>query len=173
MHIVWRCWMEGYSHEGTLRKINEWVLSGGAGAGVEPFRSLDVVKDDRKRIQTLISESDAELRAEHVNSLRYIKQRAFEEIDKTAAPMAVPGLLNVAAKAEETMAKIDGTLITRVEQQVSVTKEDEARVLVQVLVDRLGSEDEALRVLDDVRLKLNPPKVIDVEAREVSESTDH
>lgn len=149
MLMVHKLWAEGYSPAAMLVKVNEWAQ---VKIPSHPEFSMHVIRMDKERILSLIDEENADMRAEHLESLKHLKKRAYEEIDSPGMDnMAKPGFMNVIRAAEETGAKIDGSLIHRSESKIMMTSDVQARILVQVLVKHLGSEEVAFRVLDEVQ----------------------
>jgi len=158
MQLVHKLWAEGYGNEAILVKVNTWAA---LNVPTHPRFGISVIQNDKKNIISLVEEGDDDLRIEHLESLKHLKQVAYEEFERTTVDMAKPSLLNVIRAAEETGAKIDGSLIKRVEQNINVTSATEARILVQVLVRHLGSEELAMRVLQEVETKVIEAGTVD------------
>src|ERR1035437_404408 len=149
MELVHKMWVEGASQDAMLTAVNKWASKA---LPSHPMFTRSTIVTDKKNLLTLVDEDGGELRAEHLESLKHLKNRAYKELDTLGLDdMAKPGLLNVVCASEETGAKIDGSLVHRTESKVMMTTDVQARILVPVLVKHLGSEDIAFKVLDEVQ----------------------
>ena len=149
MELVHKMWVEGAQENEMLVAVNKWAA---VKIPSHPMFGRSTIQTDKKNLLALIDEESAELRTEHLESLRHLKNRAYKTLDQPGLDdMAKPGLMNVIRAAEETGAKIDGSLVHRTESKVMMTNDMQARILVQVLVKHLGSEDIAFKVLDEVQ----------------------
>jgi len=161
MQVVHECWMRGATLDITRMRVADWLHTFDPNATV-PSRATIV--NDRKHLMELQSGVDDKLREQHLMQLDHVIAKAYEEFDSTSTDMAKPGLLNVVRQAIETKAKVGGTMVQRIEQTVTKSEPDQARLLVQVLVKHIGDETKALQILEEMKAIDVPSKVVTIEA---------
>lgn len=161
MQVVHRAWMQGASIDDTRNAVCNWLREFDPNATV-PSRATIV--NDRKHLMELQDGADEKLREQHLMQLDHVILKAYEEFAKTATDMAKPGLLNVVRQAIETKAKVGGTMVQRIEQTIQKSDPDQARMLVQVLVKHIGSEERALEILEEMRAIDVASRVVTIEA---------
>jgi hypothetical protein len=162
MQVVHEAWMRGATLDDTRTLVHGWLLKFDP-AAVPPSRATIV--NDRKHLMELQTGTDEKMREQHLMQLDHVITVAYEELYKIGiSDMAKPGLLNVVRQAIETKAKVGGTMVQRIEQTVTKSEPDQARLLVQVLVKHIGDEAKALMILEEMKAIDVPSKVITVEA---------
>jgi hypothetical protein len=161
MQVVHECWMRGQTLDDTRTSVHGWLLKFDPAAG-PPSRATIV--NDRKHLMELQTGVDEKMREQHLMQLDHVIFKAYAEFETTSTDMAKPGLLNVVRQAIETKAKVGGTMVQRIEQTVTKSEPDQARLLVQVLVKHIGDEAKALMILEEMKAIDVPSKVITVEA---------
>jgi hypothetical protein len=162
MQVVHEAWMRGATLDQTRQLVHGWLLEFDQHA-VPPSRATIVT--DRKHLMELQTGVDERMREQHLMQLDHVIATAYGELHKVGlSDMAVPGLLNVVRQAIETKAKVGGTMVQRIEQTVTRSEPDQARLLVQVLVKHIGDEAKALMILEEMKAIDVPSKVITVEA---------
>ena len=162
MQVVHEAWMRGATLDQTRQLVHGWLLEFDQHA-VPPSRATIVT--DRKHLMELQTGVDERMREQHLMQLDHVIATAYGELHKVGlSDMAVPGLLNVVRQAIETKAKVGGTMVQRIEQTVSRSEPDQARLLVQVLVKHIGDETKALQILQEMQAIDVPSKVVSIEA---------
>ena len=161
MQVVHAAWMRGATLDQTRTTVHLWLREFDPNATV-PSRATIVT--DRAHLMELQDGDDQKMREQHLMQLDNVIAEAYAEFDSTAADMAKPGLLNVVRQAIETKAKVGGTMVQRIEQTVSRSEPDQARLLVQVLVKHIGDETKALQILQEMQAIDVPSKVVSIEA---------
>ena len=161
MQVVHEAWMMGTTLEDTRTIVHGWLLKFDPQATI-PSRATIV--NDRTHLMELQAGVDDKMREQHLMQLDHVIFKAYTEFETTSTDMAKPGLLNVVRQAIETKAKVGGTMVQRIEQTVTKSEPDQARLLVQVLVKHIGDETKALQILQEMQAIDVPSKTISIEA---------
>lgn len=162
MQVVHECWMRGETLDMTRSLVHAWLLEFDP-AAVPPSRATIV--NDRKHLMELQDGNDAKMREQHLMQLDHVIVTAYKELYTVGlSDMAKPGLLNVVRQAIETKAKVGGTMVQRIEQTVTQSAPDQARLLVQVLVKHIGDEAKALMILEEMKAIDVPSRTVSIEA---------
>lgn len=177
MEVGLRAWSEARAPSQQLAIVNAWCTENNY-----PTITERTMRDDRARSLAAATEAlDApanERLAEHVLMYKHVIRKIYEELEATEAQRNDPKIAVARAtslgnliKAQSEWARTAGDTVVHVENKVtSKTDNEKAQVIVQVLVQRFGT-DEAERILAEVAKLEQGGEVIDVESKRLPAST--
>jgi hypothetical protein len=166
--VAMGAWSEARPFHEQFRIVNAWRVEHGYPTISE--RTLRSYKQHAVELyMEQAAQSSEERVAEHNQRHKHLIRKLYDEIAASSDEKAKAIMYGHLQRTISEMPKYDGTTVIHVQQTVEHKSEnEEAQILVQVLIERYG--DEAATVLAEARKRIaGPPgEVIDVEAKEVA-----
>lgn len=156
MELVEKLWAQGYSSNQMMSVVNDRMKE----LGVPPV-SIRTIKRDKQRLLSRFEEETEDARAEHIESLKLVKRKAWDAFENTpAGSLNKSSYLNTIRATEETISKLDGSMQNKVIVEGQLEVKHVAAVLMEVLISKFDMQT-AEDVLSDFTTRVAAVEVID------------